>query len=239
MFVLSFGMQKSASLLLTRYTINLLRTALPSDGHKEFEALITKGVLEGVGCFPWGGWEYKKELLSELADKHGPFVVKSHGALTQPIQKLIAAGAKATYSIRDPRDILLSLVDHGALDKSRGGGVFEEYTTVENTLPKVMEICVCAYTWFLSDLPCLFRYQDLVSQPHAEIGRLAEFLGIAVGKDTIDAIVEKERRKRQKGKDCFNTGLLTRFRNEMRPEDIKLCNDTLGFYIEKLGYTLE
>jgi len=239
MFVLSFGMQKSASLLLTRYTINLLRMALPSNGHLEFEALIRDGVLQGGGCFPWGGWEYKKDLLCDLADRHGPFVVKSHGALTQPVQRLIEAGAKAIYSMRDPRDILLSLIDHGALNKSRGGGVFEEHTNVENTLPKVMEICVCAYTWFLSDLPCIFRYRDLVSQPHVEVGRLAKHLEIDASDEIIDRIVEKERRKREKGKDCFNTGLLTRFRDEMSPDGIRLCNDTLGFYIEQLGYSLD
>jgi hypothetical protein len=212
---------------------------LPANGQLEFEGLIRDGVLEGVGCFPWGGWEYKRELLCELAGKHGPFVVKSHGPLTQPVERLIAAGGKATYSMRDPRDIVLSLIDHGALNKSLGGGVFEEHTTVADTLPKVMEICVCAYTWFLSDYPCIFRYRDLVSQPHVEIERLADHLGIEVDRETVAAIVQKERRKREKGRDCFNTGLLTRFRDEMSPEDIKLCNDTLGFYIEALGYALE
>lgn len=239
MFVLSIGMQKSASLLLTRYTINLIRSAFPSNGQLEFEGLIRDGVLQGVGCFPWGGWERKGELLCDLAEKHGPFVVKSHTPLTQPIERLIAAGAKATFTMRDPRDILLSLVDHGALNKARGGGVFEEHTTVANTLPKVMEICVCAYTWSQSDLPCIFRYRDLVSQAHVEIARLARFLGIDTDQKTIDAIVEKERCKREKGKDCFNTGLLTRFRDEMSSDDIKLCNDTLGFYIKELGYSLD
>lgn len=239
MFVLSMGMQKSASLLLTRYAINLIRSALPSNGQLEFEGLIRDGVLHGVGCFPWGGWEHKRELLCGLAEEHGPFVVKSHAPLTQPIQCLIAAGAKAIYSMRDPRDILLSLIDHGALNKSRGGGVFDEHTTVANTLPKVMEICVCAYTWSQSDLPCIFQYRDLVSQPHAEIVRLAKFLGIDADQKVVEAIVEKERRTREKGKDCFNTGLLTRFKDEMSPDEIKRCNDTLGFYIKELGYPLD
>ena len=69
MFVLSMGMQKSASLLLTRYAINLIRSALPSNGQLEFEGLIRDGVLHGVGCFPWGaakhnyGQQHKGKLL--------------------------------------------------------------------------------------------------------------------------------------------------------------------------------
>ena len=76
MFVLSFGMQKA------------------------FEDLIRRGVIPGVGCFPWSGWESRVELLISLAEDRGPFVLNSHGLLTAAVRGLIAtSGAKPTCSL--------------------------------------------------------------------------------------------------------------------------------------------
>jgi hypothetical protein len=239
MFILSFGMQKSASSLLTKYAIDLLRAVHPSTGQDAFEKLVSEDVIPGVGHFPWGGWEYKHDLLCDLAVRHGPFVLKSHGALTLPVQRLIESGAKPIVSIRDPRDIILSLIDHGAMERARGGTCFAEHTDVATTLPKVMEICAFAHIWLESELSCVFRYQDLVLQPEVEIARLAGFIGIQVKQATIASLVDEERAGRKKWQNRFNTGLPTRFREEMSQDDIKLCNDTLGFYIKALGYPID
>lgn len=237
MFVLRFGVQESASLLLTRYTIDLVHAAFPSNGQGSSEALISQGVIPGVRCFPWKGWESRPELVHGLAEEQGPFVLKSHGPLTPAVRNLVATvGAKATCTLRDPRDIVLSLIDHGALNRKHGGGVFEECTTTENTIPFVQEICDAAPTWTSSSVPCLFRYWDLVSRPQAEIARLAQFPEVEVLEETIDEIVERERRGRHKGVSGFNTGLLTRFRNEMTPSQIELHNRALSAYITRLGY---
>jgi hypothetical protein len=238
-FVLSFGMQKSASLLLTRYTIDLVRAVLPSNGQKAFEELISRGVIPGVGCFPWKGWQRRPELLRSLADQQGAFVLKSHGPLTSAVSELLDRwGVRATYSLRDPRDIILSLMDNGALNRQHGGGVFEEHTTVENTIPFVKEICHAALTWTSFGVACLFRYRDLVSQPQAEITRLAQFLGVEVPEETVDEIADRERRTRRKGVNGFNTGLLTRFGGEMTPSQTELCNEELSAYITELGYSV-
>jgi hypothetical protein len=55
MFSLSFGMQKSASSLLTRYAIDLLRAVFPSNGQDTFEGLVSDDVIPARSAVRPGG----------------------------------------------------------------------------------------------------------------------------------------------------------------------------------------
>ena len=243
MFMLSYGMQKSASSLINLYAIEIINAAFPSNGQQAFEDLIKRGVIEGVGCFPWPEmlWrdEEKVKLLLDVAKTEGPFVLKSHMEPPQIVIGYIKKGdAKAIFSIRDPRDIVSSLIDHGAHNKSLGGGVFEEYTSVDITIPFVREICEAAITWIESEIACIFKYHDLVTRPHHEIKRLARHLGADLTEEKLDSIVDAEMNARVQWKGTFNKGLLTRHKDEMTPDQVELCSKELGDYILKLGYSI-
>jgi len=91
--------------------------------------------------------------------------------------------------------------------------------------------------WVESGLACVFTYNDIVTNPKNELLRLRDHLGLSLQEATIDNILDNERKSRQQGARQFNKGNLLRFPKEMNASDQEKCEQELGEYIHRLGYS--
>ena len=113
MIVISAALPKSASTLICNYQRDLLLAGKKGSAQSEFQRANGGRFIEKVG--------FRKMLRLVFWNfRLGSFVFKTHCAADITLRVLIHLGlAKATYCFRDPRDVVLSALDHA--DRSRGG----------------------------------------------------------------------------------------------------------------------
>jgi hypothetical protein len=180
------------------------------------------------------------DCLLEVSRREGPVVVKTHTKLTPLLREYLERGEmKATFSHRDPRDMILASMDHHARSREKGEPVLEQYTSVQGGVAETRRWCRMACKWVESDLACVFRYADLVKTPEQQLVRLCSHLHIPANRTTIRQVLQAERGQRARGRNQFNKGLPTRYVAEMNPAEIALCNRKLGRYMRRLGYPVE
>jgi hypothetical protein len=240
MLVISSGMAKSASTLLLWYTRQILAASYSATGQGTFRKLVAAKTLTGVGDYVSVLDERSIGFLLELSRREGPVVVKTHHNLTPLLRThLKRSDVRATFCHRDPRDMILAGMDHHARSQEEGKVVFERYTSVRASLPETRRWCQRACDWVDSGLACVFRYADLVSDPQQALVRLCSYLQVPVDQELIRRILAEERARRARGRNQFNKGALTRYRDEMNEAEIRLCDRKLGRYLRRLGYPVE
>ncbi len=239
MIVLSAGMLKSASSILNRYTVDLIQSGGVRNGQAEFRKSVEEGRIRAAGNFLQGGvLGRNRKLLEEIDSHYGSFVVKMHGRLTPVIQSMITDGqAVGTYTYRDPRDVILSAMDH-ARRASGNEDYFKKFSSIEASITMVKRMCRNAAEWMGSGLVHAIRYTDLVSNPAREVKKVSLYLGLEVEGTEIEKIIKRHEARKAPGVAQFNTGKLTRFREEMTAEEIRLCNVELEQEILSLGYEI-
>jgi hypothetical protein len=164
-------------------------------------------------------------------------VVKTHTPPTPYLQSLIEQGnVKITFCFRDPRDMILSAIDHRRRSENDEKPVFTEFTTVLESLDTARWWCQMACDWIQSELPLLFRYDAIVKYPGDQLRRLGDYLDLVVEDEIIDQILTAEQQSRKVGNNEFNRGQLLRYPREMTRTEIKACNRELGDLIERLGF---
>ncbi|MBW2171799.1 MAG: hypothetical protein JRF69_07430 [Deltaproteobacteria bacterium] len=92
--------------------------------------------------------------------------------------------------------------------------------------------------WIQSGLAFPVKYVDLVQSPVPTISGVAAYLGLDADETTITQVVTKFTSGLKPGKFQFNTGKVTRFRDEMTADEIDLCNSELSDEIVALGYEI-
>jgi len=240
MIVLSAGMPKSGSTLLSFYQKNILERALSGNGQERFEQLIREDIISGAGFFVHN-FEAPGILdkLIELSREIGPFVVKAHVPVTPEIrERILEKRILATYIHRDPRDVILSAIDHGKR-QTRNPALnvfFERFQNVGVSIPLVREYCKTALDWIHSGLCTVFTYHDLIHDPLPLLKSFCSLLSVAPDEGYIKTLVINFTVDQISGRRQYNTGKLTRYREEMTPEDIDLCNRELKAELEQLGY---
>jgi hypothetical protein len=240
MLVLSAGMPKSGSTLLSFYQKSILEHAMAGNGQQCFEQRIRDGKINGAGFFVHN--IETPEVLNELillSEDIGPFVVKAHVPLTAEIRNgILAKRVLATYIHRDPRDVILSAIDHGKRQtKNPALNVFfRRLTDVDQSVPLVREYCRIGLEWIQSGLCEVFTYPDLLANPHEIMQRFCDLMSMPGDKSLFNSLVQTYTVDQVKGRRQFNTGKLTRYREEMTPEDLSLCNRELKTALEQMGY---
>ncbi len=239
MLILSNGMPKSGSTLLSWFQKDMLMQLVSDNGQKKLELSILSKQISGIGHFV-DNIESKNKLstLIDMSETHGSFLVKCHAAITEDVKDAIRnKKVVVSFTHRDPRDIVLSAIDHGKreVNKSR---FFAQFQSIEQAIPFVIEQCKIALEWIDSGLVEVFRYQDIISNPHNEILRFCKMINQKASKKLIDKLVKTYTDSPITGVRQYNTGKLLRYKYEMTLEEIELCNKALSYYILKLGYQL-
>ena len=239
--VISAGMQKSGTGYLYRLIDELLQAGgnpsaqqVKVDYH--FEKLM-QGDNQTVGrLFVW-----KLVRLSATARRAGAFAVKTHSGPTPGAWLFSRSGwIKIIYSYRDPRDALLSGMDHGRRIAAKGKEhTFDEMVEFEYALRVVSR---WLRIWRLYQLvPGILqvRYEDLMTDPLGQLGRIETYLGLSVSLAKKQEILWKYSKDNPQGQRegmHFNKAATQRYRQELTAEQIARLNEIFGVYLSRMGY---
>ncbi len=234
MIIISSGFPKSASTLLFLYTESLINASGKSKGQKLFRRNNTEGFTPHFGIF--------NTLWYVFASLFGPVVIKTHSGPTFFVRALISLGlAKAYYSVRDPRDAMLSAMDHGV--KARTNGIksdsdvaFAPFKQWKDALP-VFQMHQSRFEAWKNYGEVIFpRYELLMTQPKVELEKVVGHLGRNSLKKYIDITVAEFLQNKSTTKN-FNKGNVSRYKTELSENQISELENALGSCVESMGYS--
>jgi hypothetical protein len=133
MIYLCLGMTKSASTLVYQLTEEILCQA----GR---HPLILPASLQPLTATTNYFDTVDETLIAAVRAAAGArdVVLKSHQRPSPGVMRMIATGEIPTsYAIRDPREIALSMIDHGARSRQQGKRPFSECETFRDCLPSI------------------------------------------------------------------------------------------------------
>lgn len=243
MIVISAGLQKAGTGLFFNLTNDMLAAAGNADIRELRETYKLDDILKHYNCnIEELSWQRLRKLLP-LHTRGKRFVVKTHNRPTKWVKSLKALKVvKATFIYRDPRDVVLSALDHGRRIREEGlDHTFAVCTTVKNTIPRVKAwLNNSAMEWIDLEGVLLFKYEDLVRDPVSQMKRVADFLKLDRGKIDFEGILARYDRDKLDSdmKDYlhYNIGSAGRFRTELSEEDLVTCTREFSPYLEKMGY---
>lgn len=229
MIIISYGLPKSASTITYTYTEELLLASGIKNGQQKFKAFFKEGFVYKFGIT-------STLLIILIHAFYGSIVIKTHSAPSFFIRFLLKLYAtKATCTIRDPRDIVLSAIDHGK--RKEPNNPFKKFTSINNALPAIIEEFKKCEKWLHYKNILVIRYENITQSPATELHNISNYLSFTLDIKTISIIINKYEKTKNLNKN-FNKGTTNRYRSEMSEEEISLCNSSANKYIHLLGYQL-
>lgn len=162
----------------------------------------------------------------------GCALVKTHGFAPRP-GAIEAAGFAQQIVFaqhRDPRDIALSLIDHGNRSRAAGIADFVECVNVERSLWTIDLALKTMESWLELGEVHLVSYDALCFDSAATVARMAKTLKLRVDPAEILAPYADKRRITQ-----FNKGVPQRWRTEMSAEDAARVRAEFARYYERFA----
>ncbi|PSN18792.1 hypothetical protein C7271_10655 [filamentous cyanobacterium CCP5] len=240
MIIISAGFRKSASTLIYDFEVGLIGKFSNRKGQKELERFST-----GRGRAYRGRLDLKTFLiLLYINFRHGDVVLKTHGSPTFFIELLISLGlAKATYTYRDPRDVILSMMDHGKRTREKdvhGENTklkkgFSDVFSPEDTMPYINEDIQAWYKWSSLKNVLTIEYENLMANKEKELGEIASFLGFEGKEADLEELVQKYSNFKNNN---FNKGEAGRYLSEMSPDSLEYLKKYIGNDLKKMGYSI-
>lgn len=244
MIVISAGLPKSGSGLLFNLTNDLLEAAGNAGIRDLREQYHLENLLKHLNCnIGTPDWAALRRLLPMHFRGHR-FVVKTHQGPNPAVRRLMKIGiVRATFIFRDPRDVVLSAMDHGIRIRAEGNNhTFAKCHSVKDTVPLTLKWLDETTPWMKESRVLWLRYEDLLAEPVRHLEKLAAFLKIDYRSSGIDlaGLYEKYNVSRNSDADTlglhWNRGIAGRFRREMPREHLYFSNRAFREYLPALGY---
>jgi len=176
MIYICFGITKSASTFLYQLTEETFRAA----GRKPaFLRPPLRSSTSPVNYFD----DIDPQLLEAIARAAGGLdvVIKTHQALHPGVARRIEAGdVLACACVRDPREIALSMVDHGRKSAELGYPEFTECRTPLDTFPSLDDQVRNLEGWTALPAVEVFTYNEICFETAAVVKRLAAQIGVGI-----------------------------------------------------------
>lgn len=244
MIVLSAGLPKSGSGLL----FNLTNDLLEQSGQKGIRQLRDEYGLQDLLNYPncnigEPDWAGLRRVLP-LHFRGHRFVVKTHCGPNRVVRRLARLRIlRVTYIYRDPRDVLLSAMDHGRKLRAEGKThTFAQCHSVDDTIPRVLVWLKETSAWLRIPTTLNLKYEELVAEPVAVMKRLSAFMNINPVRRGIDLDAVFSRYDVHGSADAqrlglhWNKGIAGRYREALSQEDLEKCNRAFRKYLEMLDY---
>lgn len=235
MIIISSGFPKSASTLLFLYVEHLLNCSGSSRGQRLFRKYNNTGFVPHIGL--------ARALWLLLLSLFGPVVVKTHCGPTFFVRLLVKSGlGVAYYSVRDPRDVVLSAMDHAAKARSLkvlsdADQAFAPFHTWDDLFP-ALEMHFRRYSAWKTFKQILFvRYEDLLRNPVYTLQEVTKHIHRKELNQFIDQSVEWFSARKAETTH-YNTGKSERFSKELSAEQISTLETELKESILAMGYKL-
>jgi hypothetical protein len=145
--------------------------------------------------------------------------------------------AKAVFSYRDPRDVVLSAIDHGHRSRSHLEKIpsFKNITDTDSALEYVAKELRKHDEWSDYKRALFIRYEDFMAENRTVLSNLNQYLGLGVSNEKLNEILAKYESEKTTYHN-YNTGLVNRYLNEMSEKDLIKCTETFRDYLLKYNY---
>lgn len=239
MLIISAGMQKAG----TAYFYNLLRLLVLKSGGADANEIKQHEGLSDV--MKWannnvGKLDAAKVLkLWWISIKHGSYVVKTHGGYISKWLKfpIRIGGLRVLYIYRDPRDVLVSMQDHGNRIREKGDNhTFARFDNFEKAYERVQRIVKVWSKYNEMEGVKMIRFEDLIGDPLKTLMNSCNYLNISVEERELEIIINEIGSK--KSGLHFNRGVSGRFREVLSDKQISLFEEEMGDTIRDMGYQL-
>ena len=221
MIHLSYGMLKSASTLAYQVTEEILR-----------QGGRTLCILPPPLRRPLSVTNYFDNIDLPLirriaaAAQGGDVVIKTHQLPAPEVLELIAQGSiRATASLRDPREIALSMVDHGVRSRRWSIPEFSECRTVFDCWPSIDDQVETLRAWCAIPGVERIAYNDICFDTRALVTRLAGVLGVSVDAAQVARVFDDKMMVGQ-----FNKGVQDRFHEMSALDSMRFLDRYAPFY---------
>jgi hypothetical protein len=247
MIVISAGMVKSGSLWYYRLIDELLvaskkKTDLLAPTHEPIEAFHQGDKIKSGLTFS------ELNRLSKSARLGFSYPVKTHSAptLSLPLFGSLTRGIKISYIYRDPRDVVLSVLDHAK--KAREQDIRINLRDITSFSQAVDFVEVELVKWKKWKIYASFfevhmvKYEHLVDDTMSELKRLAAFLRLNAPEEKLKHIIKKHSRQSNKeiekitNRTHLNKGIAKRYLEEMDQGLLNHCERRFMPYLEDMGY---
>ena len=244
MIVISAGMPKSGS----AYVYNILNELEYTAGNSDARQIKVRYNLEHL--MKWhnnniGSLTFKKLFrLWQISLRHGVFVVKTHAPPTRASKVMNKLGMiEIVYCYRDPRDALISAVDHAKqiIDKGENHS-FANMIDFDTAIDRVKGwLNIWKEYNNMSDVYML-KYESLIHNQADSVKEIENFLGICIDDQKRKEILWKYSKDNIQGERSglhFNKAITKRFGSEMTQEQKKRCQMEFAEYLEQMAYSIE
>lgn len=171
------------------------------------------------------------------------YTIKTAGKPTPAVKAAIVLGiVKAAFIFRDPRDVTLSLFDHGEWirrEKIPSRTRFDLLTTIEKAMDVALYNAQLWEMWVRSGRAIFVRYEDLLMSPYEQMERVSSHIGISVPEEKLREIIERyqiSNRATWQHDLHFNVGVAGRWRERLSPEQQQRAMELFGGYLPRMGY---
>ncbi|QHQ34963.1 hypothetical protein [Algicella marina] len=152
-------------------------------------------------------------IRAALSETGNPIVIKTHGRPTPRMVNWIESGEGRGHAIfRDPRDMALSMLDHGRTARERNRPAFAEIHTLEDACKGIANQLDSLTAWLQLPGIAALQYDTLAFQTETAAQHILEQLGLGGNPRRI------ARRVLRSGKTLMNKGIASRYKTEMSPE---------------------
>jgi hypothetical protein len=230
MLVICYGIAKSGSTL----AFELVRGLLESAGHSQKKFKGATGLKPGSRGNHLDSVD--KESLAALIDEIGPdriLAAKTHKVFDEESfvwmeeqQRLRRLQVMASY--RDPRDICLSLVDHGARSRDNGRRGFARVENLDDATLMVQRAITKFAKWGALEGTLRLYFETVAFEPDEAIAAIERTLGVKG---------DAEATKRHAFEDAFtqrNKAKRNRYLDEMDAAQQAHMLETFGPFIERV-----
>jgi hypothetical protein len=238
--VVSASLMKSGSGWYYNLTNALLAAHGGHDARSVREAWHLGALLKDDNCRIGS---LRAHRLAPLLAPHAAgrrFAVKTHSTPTPALRALMRVGAaRVTFNLRDPRDMVVSALDHGARQQDgEAEGRLAGLTSVDAAIDFVAGTLLPVWeAWAAMPAVLLVRYEDLLADPAGEVLRLAEHCRLSIDRPAAQRVVDEVAAGHAGfGALHFNRGTAGRHSEVLSPAEIDRCTRAFGTRLAAMGY---
>lgn len=172
----SYGMTKSGSTL----GYELARSAFEHAGYSQPRLSLDAVEFRKNVNFVNSVDEQRADAIrNEIKEIGHPIAIKTHSRPDPEIVKMLETGEATAHAIyRDPRDIGLSMLDHGERARARGKPSFSEFHKIEDTFENIRHQTNTLLAWLSLPNVRPMYYEDIAFNMSETATRLVSELNV-------------------------------------------------------------
>jgi hypothetical protein len=243
MIVVAASMLKAGSSWFFNLNNDLVVAAGHQDGREMRERFHLQSFLTESDCT---SRTLRIRRLVPISIPHwfgNTYTIKTAGKPTPAVKLAIDLGMmKAAFISRDPRDVTLSLFDHGEWIRREGipsRTRFDALTTIEKAMEVAFYFTQLWEMWEKSRRAIMVRYEDLLKEPFSQMERIGEHIGMIVPEQNLRAIIERyqiSNRANWQHDLHFNVGVAGRWKEKLSPAQQERAEKLFRPYLPRMGY---